>query len=73
MSDKKAIKDAEFFKEDRMANDCDCKHARYCNIENPDECNVKEEYRHFHQDRIMNYTKEQIAEMQGRKDNTLKP
>ena len=55
-----------------MANKCDCKHAGYCNLEKPEECNVKMEYRHFNSDKIMNYTTEQIAEMQGRKGNDLK-
>lgn len=55
-----------------MANNCDCKHASYCNLDEPAKCNIEEEYRHFNQDTIMNYTTKQIAEMQGRKGSDLK-
>ena len=51
---------------------CDCKHANYCKLENPEECKVQPGDRHFNEEKIMNYTTRQIAEMQGRKGNDLK-
>lgn len=52
-------------------NNCNCKHVNYCKL-NSSECTLEEEWKHFNQDKIMNYSTIEIAAMQGRPELDLK-